>query len=167
MIPDPAPVPRPSVAVDIVIEADGWPPEADLASLAEAAIDALLATVPTDLEAPAEVAVVFTDDDHMRVLNRRYRGRDAATDVLSFPGARHASGRFGPLLGDIVLAHQTVSRDAAADGLAIADHITHLIVHGFLHLIGYDHQTAADATVMEGLEAAILARLGVADPFKR
>jgi probable rRNA maturation factor len=154
------------VAVDVLVEAGDWPPEAELRALAERAITtAVTATTTADIVPPAEVSLVFTDDDRVRALNRRYRGRDAPTNVLSFPAAPPAPGRRGPLLGDVVLAHQTVHREAAAEGLTAADHVTHLIVHGFLHLLGYDHDAEEDAAVMERLETAILARLDIADPY--
>ncbi|MEX0853731.1 MAG: rRNA maturation RNase YbeY [Bauldia sp.] len=156
--------PAPPVSVDVLFEAGGWRERSSLKRLVEAAVGASLAAVPIPIASPAEVSVVFTDDRHVRRLNRRYRGRDKASNVLSFPAPR-TSGRLGPLLGDILLARQTVVREAAEQGLTAADHVTHLIVHGFLHLLGYDHQTDTDAAVMERLEAAILGRLGIADPY--
>ena len=112
-----------------------------------------------------EVSLVFTDDDHIRLLNRQYRGKDAPTNVLSFPAAPVISGRFGPLLGDIVLARETIAAESEAGGLDFAGHLTHLIVHGFLHLVGYDHETDAEAAIMERLETDILGGLGIADPY--
>jgi probable rRNA maturation factor len=160
----PASEPQP-IAVDVLVEAGDWPAEPELDRLAERAVAASLAAVAAEIAPPAEVSIVFTDDDHIRALNRRYRGRDAATNVLSFPAAPQVKGKLGPPLGDIVLARQTIAREAAADGLTVADHLTHLIVHGFLHLLGYDHDTDRDAAVMTRLETAILARLGIADPY--
>lgn len=155
----------PSVAVDILIEAGNWPDEARLRRVAETAIAATMAAARPALTADAEVSLVFTDDAHGRILNHRHRGKDSATNVLSFPAARSDARRFGPLLGDIVLSAETVAGEAAAGGLALDDHVTHLIVHGFLHLLGYDHAADRDAAVMEGLETAILATLGIADPY--
>ena len=114
----------------------------------------------------AELTVIFTDDAHIRVLNRRFRGKDKPTNVLSFPAARPPKARsFGPHLGDIVLGFQTVASEAENGGLVLEDHLTHLIVHGLLHLLGYDHDTDAKAVMMERLETAILASLGIADPY--
>jgi probable rRNA maturation factor len=109
--------------------------------------------------------VVFTDDARVRVLNARYRGKDSSTNVLSFPAPAAIKGRLGPMLGDVVLAAETVAREAVEQGLALDAHLTHLLVHGFLHLAGYDHEDEAEATVMETLETAILGRLGIADPY--
>jgi probable rRNA maturation factor len=114
-----------------------------------------------------EVSVVLADDAFLRRLNRDYRGRDETTNVLSFPAADDAiEALTGPLLlGDIVLAYETVSGEAAARGLALADHLSHLVVHGALHLLGYDHESLAEASAMEGLERRVLAGLGIADPY--
>jgi probable rRNA maturation factor len=108
----------------------------------------------------AELSIVFTDDAHIRELNRRYRGKDKPTNVLSFP--QPAGGR---LLGDIVLACETIHHEAALANKPVEEHIAHLIIHGFLHLIGYDHQVDEEAERMEKLESAALARIGIADPY--
>lgn len=157
-------VAAPAVAADILIEAGDWPDEARLRRLADGAIEATLAALRPDLAPSAEISLVFTDDTRMRALNHRYRGKDSPTNVLSFPAAPVDRRQLGPLLGDIVLAFQTVAAEAAAARLALDAHATHLIVHGLLHLLGYDHEEDDAATVMEGLETAILASLGIADP---
>lgn len=153
------------IAVDVLIEAGEWPARAKLRALAERAIGAAADRACPDLEPGAEVSLLFTDDSHMHRLNLRYRGRDRPTNVLSLPAAPVLVGRLGPLLGDIVLAAETVRAEAKAQGLAENDHLTHLIVHGLLHLIGYDHEVDSEALVMEGLETAILGDLGIADPY--
>jgi probable rRNA maturation factor len=135
-----------------------------LRRIAGAAIDASVVLTPLKFAPPAEVSLVFTDDAHVRRLNRAYRGKDSATNVLSFPAPANNSA-FGPPLGDIALAAETVRREASAEGVTLGEHISHLLVHGFLHLVGYDHENEAEAAVMEGLETAILARLGIADPY--
>jgi probable rRNA maturation factor len=116
----------------------------------------------------AEVGVVFADDPFVRRLNRDHRGKDRPTNVLSFPlagGQRTANG--APLLlGDVVLAYRTVRREARAEGKRFDCHAAHLIVHGILHLLGYDHVRAKAARVMERHEVRILARLGVPDPYR-
>lgn len=104
--------------------------------------------------------VALSDDKGVRVLNRRDRGKDRPTNVLSYPSGERA------FLGDIVLARQTVWREARAQKKSPADHVAHLVVHGVLHLLGYDHETGdADALRMEALERRILAGLGIADPY--
>lgn len=111
----------------------------------------------------AELSVLLCDDAEIRRLNARWRGKDAATNVLSFPAAsRHASRLH---LGDIAIAHETVQREAEEEGKSLADHLAHMTVHGYLHLLGFDHESDNDAEEMEGLEREILAGLGIADPY--
>jgi len=123
------------------------------------------ASVPARRRA-AELSLVLAGDALVRNLNRRWRGRDQATNVLSFP-AGPAAGAAGPiLLGDVVLAYETVAHEAEAQGKSLAAHLSHLVTHGVLHLLGFDHETDDEARRMEGLERRILARLGVADPYR-
>ncbi len=136
-----------------------------LQALVDRALAAALAAVRPALADGAEVGLVFTDDAHSRELNDQYRDKDAPTNVLSFPATRTNPEVFGPLLGDIVLAEQTIAREADAAGIALDAHLTHLVIHGFLHLLGHDHETVAEAEVMEKLETSILAGLGIADPY--
>lgn len=136
-----------------------------LQALVDRALAAALAAVRPALTDGAEVGLVFTDDAHSRELNDQYRDKDAPTNVLSFPATRTNPEVFGPLLGDIVLAEQTIAREADAAGIALDAHLTHLVIHGFLHLLGHDHETVAEAEVMEKLETSILAGLGIADPY--
>jgi probable rRNA maturation factor len=112
----------------------------------------------------AEISIVLTDDAEQRELNRDWRGKDAPTNVLSFPQIEPFAPVIG-ILGDIVLAHETLAREAAEQDKPLADHFTHLVVHGFLHILGYDHLSEEEALVMEGLETQILAGLGIADPY--
>lgn len=112
----------------------------------------------------AELSIVLTDDAEQQVLNRDWRGIDKPTNVLSFPQIEPFAPVAG-ILGDITLARETLEREAAELGKSFADHFTHLVVHGFLHILGYDHIEEADALVMEGLETQILASLGIADPY--
>lgn len=118
---------------------------------------------------PAEASLVLADDAMVRGLNRDYRGRDEPTNVLAFAnldGAAPAAGGGLPvLLGDIVLAYETTASEAAAQDKSLVDHFSHLVVHGMLHLLGFDHASAAQAEQMEGLETRILRRLGIADPY--
>jgi probable rRNA maturation factor len=114
-----------------------------------------------------DVSLCLADDATLRALNLRWRGFDKSTNVLSFPAAPLGSGGDLTALGDIALAYETLAREAEDFGLSLADHYCHLLAHGFLHLIGHDHETDAEAERMEALETRILARLGVGDPYAR
>jgi probable rRNA maturation factor len=115
------------------------------------------------------VAISFISDNEMQTLNAQYRGKDKPTNVLSFPMIEDFSDlkRWPePLeLGDIVLAYETTSQEAFDEGKSLSDHTSHLLIHGLLHLFGYDHMTKKDAKEMEGLEVAILAELGIENPY--
>ena len=157
------------LAVSVSIDGGDWPAESELQLLAEravgaaAAISLALAAVQRASAAgeSGEVSVFFTDDAGIRRLNAAWRGKDKPTNVLSFPQAP------GPLLGDVILAAETVRREAALAGKPLEDHMAHLVIHGFLHLLGYDHEADADAEKMEQLERVALKRLGIADPYAR
>jgi probable rRNA maturation factor len=150
--------------IDVAIEAEDWAFLAAPSQLAEAAILAAIGETGVSLAANAEISVLFCDDGFIRDLNRKWRGIDQPANVLSFPAGGDAAS--APLLGDIVIAFETASREASNAGRPLRDHVAHLLVHGFLHLIGHDHIGAADAETMEALEGAILGRLGIADPFR-
>jgi probable rRNA maturation factor len=107
------------------------------------------------------LTILLGDDATLQRLNCDYRGKDKPTNVLSFPAAANEHG----YLGDIAMAYGVAAREARAAGKSLCDHASHLAVHGVLHLLGYDHETAADAELMEPLEVAILAGLGIADPY--
>jgi probable rRNA maturation factor len=156
-------------AIAILVEAGEWPPKTALRKLAERAVGAAIEALGA-LPRPsrrlaqrgwdgAELSILFTDDAHIRKLNNRFRGKNKPTNVLSFPQES------GPLLGDIVLAFETVGNEAALAGKPVEAHIAHLIVHGFFHLIGYDHAAAEEAEAMEALERDALGRIGIADPY--
>jgi probable rRNA maturation factor len=160
--------------VALTIGASAWRRHlADPEAVCRRAVAATLERVPAPpWLARAEVGVLLADDATVRRLNAEHRGEDHATNVLSFPTFEHlleeAPGHLppGPVpLGDIVLALETVRAEAAAQGKPLLDHVSHLLVHGWLHLLGYDHQTAEDATRMEGLEREILEQLGIPDPY--
>jgi probable rRNA maturation factor len=108
-----------------------------------------------------DLVILLADDEAVRELNARFRGKNAATNVLSFPAGSNAAGH----LGDIALASGVCAREAAEQGKSLADHLRHLVIHGVLHLLGYDHADDADAEQMEGLERDLLAALGIADPY--
>ena len=117
--------------------------------------------------AGGELAVVLTTDAAIRELNRAWRGKDKPTNVLSFPAAEAGDLR-GPgelILGDVVVAYATVAKEAKEAGKSLKDHLSHMVVHGVLHLLGYDHETDPDAKTMESLETKTLSQLGVSDPY--
>lgn len=162
-------------AIEVMVASVLWKSQRDAKTLVQRAISAAAAAVPA---ADGEVAIILTDDSAIRMLNRNWRRKNAATNVLSFPAQGHRpppqasaerqranNGRVPRLLGDIVIAYQTTEREARAERKPFGDHLTHLAVHGFLHLVGYDHVADEEAAAMEGLETAILARLGVPDPY--
>ena len=152
-----------NVAVDVSIESRHWAGVADLETLAETAIAAALRESRTGVPAGAEVSCLFCDDATIRALNARWRGIDKATNVLSFPGGSAPGSAM--LLGDVVLAFETVEREARADRKSVADHVTHLLIHGLLHLVGYDHERPEEADAMEALETRTMATLGRPDPY--
>ena len=151
--------------IDVAIEAEDWVSLEAPSQLAEAAILAAIGETGVSLAANAEISVLFCDDGFTRSLNRKWRGIDQPANVLSFPAGDDAVS-VAPLLGDIVIAFETASHEASEAGRPLRDHVAHLLVHGFLHLVGHDHIGAAEAETMEALERAILGRLGIADPFR-
>ena len=136
-----------------------------------AALAAFLDAAPAALrESSAELSLVLVDDAHMNSLNKDYRGVDKPTNVLSFAALDDMDGvpaSAGPLLlGDVVLARETTLREAAEQGKTLENHVSHLVVHAVLHLLGFDHETEEEAEEMEGREVEILAGLGIADPYR-
>lgn len=148
--------------IAFAVNAGTWPDGLD--AIAETAIRAALDKSEAEMAGVAEVSVVLTDDAEQRELNKQWRGIDKSTNVLSFPQLEPFSPVAG-LVGDIILAEETVRREAEEMGITFEAHFTHLVVHGFLHLLGYDHIEDEDAEEMEGLETEILAGLGIADPY--
>lgn len=152
------------VDIDISIESGEWPDEASLARLVDRAVAAAFAE--TGVAGRSELSVVFSDDSHIQKLNAGWRGKDKPTNVLSFPAFPLVQGGpLPPMLGDIVLAAETVAREAALEDKPVENHITHLVIHGLLHLLGYDHETDTEAEAMEAIERAALARLAIPDPY--
>src|SRR6202045_1311979 len=153
---------------EVLVVADGWQsePDAEAVILRAIAIAAEIADADTG---DAELAVMLTDDAGIRTLNKNWRGIDKPTNVLSFP-ALPPTGPAGPddaprMLGDIAIAFETTRREADDEQKPFDHHLSHLAVHGFLHLIGYDHENDDDAEAMETLERGILAQLGIPDPY--
>jgi probable rRNA maturation factor len=154
-----------TILVDSDVSED-WDSVTAWPTLAERAVLAAVAHSDFPGLTDTEVSVKFTSDAEVRALNAAWRGKDKATNVLSFPAfPLSPGGRPGPMLGDIIMAEETLRREALDLGIPFDDHLTHLLVHGFLHLFGYDHMTDEEATVMEGLETRILAEMGLADPY--
>jgi probable rRNA maturation factor len=164
--------------IDIIINRDAGAWEAGFEAQAGRAAEATLAAVPGAAErfsvGTLELGITLSDDDTVRALNREHRGQDKPTNVLSFPLIDRPLDQGGltpevpeaPLmLGDVILAWETVVREAGEQGKGAVDHATHLVVHGVLHLLGYDHQAEDAAGTMERLEIAVLAGLGIADPY--
>jgi len=155
------PAPRAKLKIDVLVDSDCWNQPAKARAIVRRAVAEAAATVSTT---GTELAIVLTDDSAIRQLNRLWRGIDAPTNVLSFPSKRTADEP--PHLGDVVLGYQTIAREAQAEGKPFAHHLAHLAVHGFLHLIGYDHDKEADADAMEQTERKILRRLDIPDPYR-
>ena len=154
-----------TLRLDISAPFPGWRKLKRARTLARETIAACVAESGLAAPACAEVSLLLSGDAEVRAMNARWRGQDKATNVLSFPAARPDGLAEGAPLGDIALAYETLAREAEAGGVPLADHYRHLVAHGFLHLIGYDHETDEDAERMEALETRILARLGVPDPY--
>ena len=154
------------MTVEILIEDKRW---AQLEALAVPAVGAVL----RHLNVEGGVALLGCDDARIAVLNGDFRKKPQPTNVLSWPSEERASDEPGgrpkppadPELGDIAIAYETCAREAAEQGKSFEAHVSHLIVHGTLHLLGYDHETDADAALMEGLEVEILGNLGISDPY--
>ncbi len=152
---------RNALNIDVVVKSELWNRKKGVKSTVRRAIVKAAGVQSTP---GSELAIVLTDDSTIRLLNRDWRGVDAPTNVLSFPASR-AGG--APFIGDIVLAYETIAREARAERKPFAHHIAHLAVHGFLHLLGYDHLRKKDAEEMEQLERDILRRLRIPDPYRR
>lgn len=154
------------VDVDIAVEAGEWPVEQQLAEWVGRAASAVFAEIGDTRPGRSELGVIFTDDAHIKTLNADWRDKDKPTNVLSFPAfPERRQGPLPPMLGDIVLAAETVAQESALENKPLEHHITHLVVHGLLHLLGYDHETDEEADEMEAMERAALARLAIPDPY--
>jgi probable rRNA maturation factor len=152
---------RSAIKLDVLVQSGLWEKPRSVKSLLRRAVREAAAALSTR---KAELAIVLTNDSAVRLLNRQWRGIDKPTNVLSFP-AEGPSGE-PPLIGDIVLGYETIAQEARDTGKPFAHHVAHLAVHGFLHLLGYDHQRDKDADVMEQTERRILRRLAIPDPYR-
>ncbi|WP_117195368.1 rRNA maturation RNase YbeY [Rhizobium terrae] len=161
----------PELDIQISVEDEGWPDEPALLAMSGKVLGAAADFLAREEKQPfpktaPELSLVFTNDAAIQEINAEWRGKDKPTNVLSFPAfPLQPGGRPGPMLGDIVIARETVEREAVELDKTFSDHLTHLLVHGFLHLFGYDHMDTDEAEEMEGLETRILAGLGLSDPY--
>lgn len=152
------------VEIDLAVEAGDWPDEAAVTALVRRALDATLGD--QKVAGDSEMSVVLTDDAAMARLNGTWRGKPKPTNVLSFPSfPDHRGPHLPPMLGDVVLAFETVRSEAAEQEKPFENHLAHLVVHGVLHLLGHDHVTDEEAERMEGAERRILASLAIPDPY--
>ena len=151
------------IDIDILIAADGWRDPALKAEKTVRAAAAAAMAGRTGFDGGVEISVLLADNDAVADLNAQWRGKSGPTNVLSFPGDLDGPGP--AVLGDVVLALETVQAEAAEAGIPAADHIAHLVVHGVLHLLGYDHETDGEAAGMERAEVDVLGVLGVPDPY--
>lgn len=146
------------ISFDLIVEDDGWSALGDLDALCRKAFDSACAVAPVD---EGNLALLLAGDDTLHQLNREFRGKDKPTDVLSFPSLPMDR----PFLGDIAVALGVSAKDAEIQGKKLADHLVHLLIHGYLHLLGFDHETDEEASEMEALEIKALATLGIANPY--
>lgn len=154
------------VEITVSVEAGGWRGPDRLEVLVDRTVAAVIAELDLRSPSPTELGVTFTDDAAIRALNAEWRGKDKATNVLSFPAfAEVREGVVPAMLGDIVIAFETVEREAALEGKPFDHHLTHLVTHGFLHLLGYDHESDAEAEEMERVERNVLSALAIPDPY--
>lgn len=154
-----------TVHYDISITDDSWENEAYLAKIVDKVLSATLDRLGFG-KLDSELSLVFTNDNEICKINAQWRHIEKPTNVLSFPAFPISAGEMpGPMLGDIVVAYETVMREATDENKSFDDHLSHLIVHGLLHLMGYDHQTDEEAEEMEQLEREILHNLGIGDPY--
>ena len=151
--------------VELIESSRRWRASPGIGKVIRRAIKVALETSGAQIRDRAEVSVLLADDRELSALNERWRGLARPTNVLSFPAAAPEKIAAAPLLGDIAMAFETVEQEAAEQGKTFADHAAHLAVHGFLHLLGFDHQSADEADRMEALEIRALARLAIADPY--
>jgi probable rRNA maturation factor len=156
---------RQPVPIDIVVQSPLWRQQPQARRMIRRAIAAACLGLAPAIRPRGMVAVALTDDFGMRTLNRDWRGRDVPTNVLSFPAPVSVANPDLHSLGDIAIAYETVAREADAEGKPFTQHLAHLAVHGFLHLVGFGHEDDEDAELMEQQERVALARLNIPDPY--
>jgi probable rRNA maturation factor len=163
-------MPSSKIHVDLLIDEPAWSKaRLGLKMLVPEVLEAAFKALPVKPKAPLEIAITLSNDKNIKTLNRRHRNKNKATNVLSFP--LWASLEDIPPMrvpipaGDIVIAYETMAREAGEQGKPLKAHFIHMLVHGFLHLLGYDHMTDSEAATMEGLEVKILKKLAIKDPY--
>ena len=154
-----------TLVVSTLVEAEAWEKWPDLEVLAHRVMDGGVGETGVKLAPEAEVSLLLGDDARIREINHQWRHLDKPTNVLSFPAVPPAGLARAPLLGDIAIAFETVAREAEEEAKTFRDHFAHMALHGFLHLLGYDHETDEEADEMEAMEIRTLAQLGIADPY--
>jgi probable rRNA maturation factor len=165
-----------SLVFDVSVRSNNWSDKALCATLSERALRSVFTRLFMSPSENCEISFSFVGDEEIRELNREYRGKDKATNVLSFPGCdpedldegMKFAARGGPpvMLGDIIVSFGVVEDEAALQNKTLEEHLTHLLVHGLLHLLGYDHTSDDEAEEMEGLEREILHGLNISNPYK-
>lgn len=151
--------------VEVAIESTLWQALPDAEALALRCVGAAISAEKLHHLPGAEISLLLADDARVRELNREWRDKDQPTNVLSFPAVEPDEVASSPLIGDIVLAYETLEREARSEGIALEAHFQHLVVHGVLHLFGYDHLDDEEAEAMEDAERRALASIGIADPY--
>ena len=152
--------------IELNIASEGWPSFDVLEKLSGRAIDAAQKAARLTYPSEAELSLLFDDDNAVRKLNKRFRNIDKSTNVLSFPGENIDVGESaGVFLGDIAFGLETIQREAKLEEKIFEHHLSHLMIHGFLHLFGYDHNNDKEATIMETMEITALATLGIENPY--
>jgi probable rRNA maturation factor len=155
----------PAPSIDIQVQSPLWDAQPLAAQTVRDAIAAAAVALATPDGEVSEVSIVLTDDASIQKLNRDWRGIDQPTNVLSFPAAKAGAQGPLPLLGDVVVAYETIEREAAEEATPFLHHLAHIAVHGYLHLLGYDHHNDSDADAMEGLESKIMLFMKLPDPY--
>jgi probable rRNA maturation factor len=154
-----------NLACDVIVDEPRWSQSLEPELLVDAVVRKVIDTVKPTLHPEAEVCFSFSNDKRVQELNALWRSKDAPTNVLSFPASDGDNLHASPLLGDVIMAYETIDREAVEEGKLFVSHTAHMVVHGMLHLIGYDHESDEDAQEMENLESRILMDLGYPDPW--
>ncbi len=153
------------ISLDIQIENSGWEAIDNIEGLCERAVFQAIKQAKLKFIKGAELSILLTGNAEVHTLNKQWRKMDKPTNVLSFPAVPPKKIAKSPVLGDIALAFETVKLEATNDQKILENHLSHLVIHGFLHILGYDHENEADAAIMEALEISILEKLDIANPY--